>query len=193
VAAEVPSSSKLTYLPGPFTPFQLGQEARNGQAPGTPGEGNGYGGQIQTPYKPRVRRGPSASGTISPSVSGGSAYSYSEDTPTRLPPPQTNQTLAIGPSEPLSPGLAPPIPPRLQSLTPALEAVNLSRTPTPNLDFAGMQAEIDAAHERAAEASHETLAQIFPALDADIIDMVLEANGGDLGRSIEALLEMSEG
>lgn len=69
----------------------------------------------------------------------------------------------------------------------------VSRTPTPNLDLAGMQEEIDRVHNNAAAASRETLRQIFPAMDAEIMDLVLEANNGDLGRSIEALLEMSSG
>jgi hypothetical protein len=35
--------------------------------------------------------------------------------------------------------------------------------------------------------------QIFPGIDGEVIDLVLEANAGDLGKSIEALLEMSSG
>ena len=38
-----------------------------------------------------------------------------------------------------------------------------------------------------------TLAQIFPGMDGEILGWVLEANQGDLGKSIEALLEMSGG
>jgi hypothetical protein len=56
-----------------------------------------------------------------------------------------------------------------------------------------MQAEIDTAHEQAAEAARETLMQIFPGMDLEILELVLEGNGGDLGKSIEALLEMSTG
>jgi Rab5 GDP/GTP exchange factor len=56
-----------------------------------------------------------------------------------------------------------------------------------------MEAEIDAAHARAADAARDTLAQIFPTIDEEVRMMVLEANEGDLGRSIEALLEMSGG
>jgi hypothetical protein len=67
----------------------------------------------------------------------------------------------------------------------------VSRTPTPKLDIAGMQAEIDAAHEQAALAARETLLQIFPGVDREVIEWVLEANQGDLGKSIEGLLEMS--
>lgn len=67
----------------------------------------------------------------------------------------------------------------------------MSRAPSPSLDIAGIEAEIDRVHENAANASRETLKQIFPAMDVEIMDLVLEANGGDLGKSIEALLEMS--
>jgi hypothetical protein len=37
------------------------------------------------------------------------------------------------------------------------------------------------------------LLQIFPAVDGEVIELVLEANTGDLGKSIEALLEMCSG
>jgi len=50
---------------------------------------------------------------------------------------------------------------------------------------------IDAAHANVAAAAKETLTQIFPGTDKEVIDWVLEANDGDLGKSIEALLEMS--
>lgn len=66
-------------------------------------------------------------------------------------------------------------------------------TPTAGLDIPGLQAEIDAAHSRAADAARGTLIQIFPAVDREVIAWVLEANEGDLGRSIEALLEISGG
>ena len=54
-----------------------------------------------------------------------------------------------------------------------------------------MQAEIDRVHEHAANAARETLRQIFPTMDVEIVQLVLEANSGDLGKSIESLLEMS--
>ena len=66
-------------------------------------------------------------------------------------------------------------------------------TPTAGLDIPGLQAEIDAAHTRAADAARGTLIQIFPAVDQEVIEWVLEANDGDLGRSIEALLEIGGG
>ncbi|KAG7444976.1 uncharacterized protein BT62DRAFT_933387 [Guyanagaster necrorhizus] len=124
---------------------------------------------LQTPYKPRVRRVPSPS--FSPGI---------EETPSR-PGPYTNQPLAIGPSQSL---FASPYRP---------DYAHVSRTPTPNLDLVGMQEEIDTAHEQAAEAARDTLIQIFPAVDREVIEWVLEANTGDLGKSIEALLEMSSG
>jgi Rab5 GDP/GTP exchange factor len=192
------SRSKLgSYLPGPFAPLELGREAHATQTPvgGAPGEGVQY----QTPYKPRVRRGPSS---VSPAASPGP---LPEDTPTRPGPagPYTNQPLALGPSQAYFPAGAgyqqQPLPARVQSLAQSelLSAgdgqggVGVSRTPTPNLDFAGMQHEIDRAHEQASAAAKSTLMQIFPGTDNEVIDWVLEANDGDLGKSIEALLEMS--
>lgn len=70
---------------------------------------------------------------------------------------------------------------------------HLSRTPTPALDIPALQHEIDQAHEQSSNAARETLFQIFPGVDVEVVDMVLEANEGDLGRSIEGLLEMSNG
>ena len=63
-------------------------------------------------------------------------------------------------------------------------------TPTAGLDISGLQAEIDAAHSCAADAARGMLIQIFPGIDQEVIEWVLEANEGDLGRSIEALLEI---
>ncbi|KIY63586.1 hypothetical protein CYLTODRAFT_493795 [Cylindrobasidium torrendii FP15055 ss-10] len=42
-------------------------------------------------------------------------------------------------------------------------------------------------------AALDTLMQIFPTMDKEIVEMVLDANSGDVGRSIEGLLEMSDG
>ena len=86
--------------------------------------------------------------------------------------------------------LAPRIPSHLQSSANELGS-SLSRTPTPAIDIAGIQEEIDRATERAASASKQTLMQIFPSMDMEVIEWVLEAEEGDLGRSIEKLLEMS--
>ncbi|KAK0214745.1 hypothetical protein IW262DRAFT_1402491 [Armillaria fumosa] len=183
----------------PFAPFEASREQRTGTPPPVPhwshpdqirqyqqqqdssrsnsprivqqtppGDGM-YHPPLQTPYKPRVRRVPS------PSFSPGF-----EETPSR-PGPYTNQPLAIGPSQSL---FASPYRP---------DSAHVSRTPTPNLDLVGMQEEIDTAHQQAAEAARDTLIQIFPAVDREVIEWVLEANTGDLGKSIEALLEMSSG
>jgi len=64
-----------------------------------------------------------------------------------------------------------------------------SRTSTP-LDFTAMQREIDRAHAEAAEAGRGTLLSIFPNVDPEVVDWVLEATNRDLGLSIEKLLEM---
>lgn len=183
----------------PFAPFEASREQRTGTPPPVPhwshpdqirqyqqqqdssrsnsprivpqtppGDGM-YQAPLQTPYKPRVRRVPS------PSFPPGF-----EEMPSR-PGPYTNQPLAIGPSQSL---FASPYRP---------DSAHVSRTPTPNLDLVGMQQEIDTAHQQAAEAARDTLIQIFPAVDREVIEWVLEANTGDLGKSIEALLEMSSG
>lgn len=58
------------------------------------------------------------------------------------------------------------------------------------MDFSAMQREIDRAHEVAASAARETLLSIFPGVESEVADLVLEATNGDLGLSIEKLLEM---
>ncbi|KAJ6518926.1 hypothetical protein C8R45DRAFT_949758 [Mycena sanguinolenta] len=209
------AEGKMQYLPGPFAPFELGRENRqtqqgqgppnvpnwshpdaarqqqhqpnyyydsnvNGAVPQTPaGEGE-YRPPIQTPYKQRVRRIPSASSqsllNTPPGTPGTSAYHQGppDETPSRGPPP-----TAL-------------VPPRLQSVVTGAGA-GVSRTPTPNLDLAGIQAQIDSAHGQAAQAAKETLLQIFPSVEPEIVQWVLDANEGDLGKSIETLLEMSSG
>ncbi|PPQ78679.1 hypothetical protein CVT25_010700 [Psilocybe cyanescens] len=202
------AENKLSYLPGPFAPFELGREGRadgpsgsgappiphwshpdswqaaphSAHTPQTPhGHDAPYSAPLQTPYKPRVRRIPSSPGN-SPGYGP-------EETPSRMGP-YTNQQLAMGPSQPVYQQQALQIP-RLQSL--ADEGAHISRTPTPALDFAGVQAQIDSAHEHAAAASRDTLLQIFPAVDVEVVEWVLEANDGDLGKSIEQLLDISGG
>uniref|UniRef100_A0A0W0FZ78 Guanine nucleotide exchange factor vps9 n=1 Tax=Moniliophthora roreri TaxID=221103 RepID=A0A0W0FZ78_MONRR len=175
----------------------LSLPASRSQSPGpgsymqTPAQGSGQQPiPIQTPYKPRVKRVPSPaswSGTSGshfglPASPGSPGYSV-EETPTRSRGPYTNSPLAVGPSQPFHSQLQ-------QPLSPSHSGISVSRTPTPSLDLTGMQAEIDNAHEQAAVASRETLAQIFPSMDREVLELVLEANGGDLGKSIESLLEM---
>ncbi|KAJ7066508.1 hypothetical protein C8F01DRAFT_1123525 [Mycena amicta] len=193
------SSRATTYLPGPFAPFELGRENREqaqqqvgpprvphwsypdqarrqqqnyyySNHPQTPAGADGFMPPIQTPYKQRVRKAPMGTPPSTPGFASGT------ETPSRMP--------------------AALIPPRLQSLQiggNGYEEDSVSRTPTPNLDLTGMQAQIDSAHEQAAQAARETLLQIFPGMEAEVVQLVLEANDGDLGRSIEALLEMSSG
>jgi len=199
------AENKLSYLPGPFAPLELGrgnraekhldshpETGRLGQAtsssalaPQTPSGERVYTPPLQTPYKPRVRRVPSPS-LYSSSPTNSPGYGP-EETPSR-PGPQTHQSLAIGPSQ----SLLSHLPPRVQTLA-GSEGSHISRTPTPALDLTGMQAQIDSAHEQAAVAARETLIQIFPTVEVEVVELVLEANGGDLGKSIEGLLDMSGG
>ncbi|KAG0709430.1 hypothetical protein DFH29DRAFT_793610 [Suillus ampliporus] len=190
---------KMGYLPGPFAPFELGREERErhwshpdqvaqfatGSAPHTPSSSEGLQAPMQTPYKPRVRR---PSPVPTPPTPAGPPYG-ADETPSRPGPggPYVHQALALGPSQPLLPPNA--IPQHLQP--PAGQQI--SRTPTPSLDYTAVQAEIDRAHAHASAAARATLAQIFPSVDPEVRDWVLEANGGDLGKSIEGLLDMSGG
>ncbi|QRW02927.1 vacuolar protein sorting-associated protein 9a [Ceratobasidium sp. AG-Ba] len=93
------------------------------------------------------------------------------------------------------PGLLPPLQfPNLGLSTSFPTTPDSGRTPPrpgSPLDFSAMQAEIDRAHAAAADAARHTLQQIFPTMDREVTDMVLEANNGDLGLSIDKLLEMS--
>ncbi|KAI6113007.1 hypothetical protein F5141DRAFT_1188210 [Pisolithus sp. B1] len=192
---------KMTYLPGPFAPLELARErVREGAGEGsggrrttadyslpeTPASGDNYGPPLQTPYKPRVRKASAVSPT--PSL-------VSEGTPTGPRSlqggPYTNQPLALGPSQNVQAPWSHPLNSIPQRLQPPNQPQHISRTPTPSLDLSAVQAEIDRAHAHASAASRATLAQIFPGMDAEVRQWVLEANGGDLGKSIEALLEMS--
>ncbi|KAL5513329.1 hypothetical protein ACEPAH_3728 [Sanghuangporus vaninii] len=149
---------------------------------------------IQTPYKPRVRNTP-ASGTSlgqTPNAAG-SGWSTPDSrfsavsTPSRIAP-GSYPTRSGGE---LGFGFGSSIPSHLSARL--AEGEGVSRTPTPALDLAGVQAEIDQAHARAADAALGTLLQIFPAVDREVAEWVLEAEGGDLGRSIEKLLEIGGG
>lgn len=193
---------KMSYLPGPFAPFELARErAQEGsdsqtehhwahpdqiaqfrenspksrlEAPKPP---------IQTTYKPRVRRPSPAPPLPAGSVEGSGTWKQPA-TPKVIPGTQ------VPGSVPWSGTYPTPLP---QHLQPPSQAQHISRTPTPSLDLSAVQAEIDRAHAHASAASRGTLAQIFPSMDAEVRDWVLEANGGDLGKSIEALLEMGGG
>ncbi|KAH9951048.1 hypothetical protein B0H21DRAFT_685467 [Amylocystis lapponica] len=175
-----------------FAPLEQDHTRPVPQTPQGTGEESAYTAPLQTPYKPRVRRvhSPLSSARSSGSFQFGPATP--DDTPTRPQGPSipyTHQPLNIGPSQTMQ-GQPPRAIPRdlLDASSP-----HVSRTPTPNLDLAGLQDEIDRAHEKAAVAARETLRQIFPTTDPEIVGWVLEANEGDLGKSIEALLEMTNG
>lgn len=190
---------KMGYLPGPFAPFELGREERERHwshpdqvaqfasgPPHTPTGSEGFQAPMQTPYKPRVRR---TSPVPTPPTHMG--YSYGADeTPSRPGSrgPDVHQALALGPAQPLPPPNAIP-----QHLQPPSVGQHISRTPTPSLDLTAVEAEIDRAHAQASAAARATLAQIFPGVDPEVRDWVLEANGGDLGKSIEGLLDMAGG
>ncbi|KAI0954723.1 hypothetical protein AcW1_006520 [Taiwanofungus camphoratus] len=205
------AEGSLSHIPGQFGTSELSREQQqlfeqdrqvshalmvpqtpagvdeNGQQMGT------YHPPLQTPYKPRVRRVPSPLSSAQSSGSFQFGSPMVEDTPTRqrgsVVTPYTNQPLSIGPSQSATALQYSGSRPR--ELWP--QSAHVSRTPTPNLDLAGLQDEIDRAHEKAAVASLETLRQIFPTTDTEVVEWVLEANEGDLGKSIEALLEMSSG
>ncbi|TCD69504.1 hypothetical protein EIP91_007434 [Steccherinum ochraceum] len=191
------AEESLSSLPGPFAQFE-----QLTSSPYTPTIRTEDGQPVHTPYQPRIRKSPHPSPQSSRFGSPGP-----EDTPTRHQGvPYTNQSLAIGPSQSparLQPHPQPSHQPRLSSLVLSErdlqhlqvqgQSPHVSRTPTPNLDLVGLQQEIDRAHEHAASAAKETLRQIFPSTDVEVVEWVLEANEGDLGKSIEALLEMSSG
>ena len=62
---------------------------------------------------------------------------------------------------------------------------------TPDIQL--LQAEIDRTHHQQSVASKETLRQIFPGVDEEVLEWVLEGSEGQLERSIEMLLEMTSG
>ena len=66
-----------------------------------------------------------------------------------------------------------------------------AQSDTPDIQF--FQAEIDRAHQQQSEASKGTLRQIFPGVDEEVLDLVLEGSDGQLERSIETLLEITGG
>ncbi|KZP19384.1 hypothetical protein FIBSPDRAFT_911421 [Athelia psychrophila] len=143
------------------------------------------------PPSPRMRRPSPNSNSNSMSMLPSPSTPFA-DTPTRAPghvqpaiPPALSAMLPARGMSPRMQALAQP------EFQPA--AHHISRTPTPNLDLAGIQSEIDRAHDKAFGAAQDTLLQIFPGVDREVVEWVLEANQGDLGKSIEGLLEMSSG
>lgn len=197
-------------LPGPYAPLSVGNVEQDRQqppishwshpdqirehdstqqAPQTPMGDSRYQPPIQTPYKPRVRR----TYSNSPLNSYLGSSPGPEHTPTSRGQPLTNHPLALGESQPYhqSSTLVLDTSPARQHLH--IASPHPSRNPTPTLDFGALQDEIDRAHLAAQDAARATLMQIFPTVDREVAEMVLEANDGDLGRSIEGLLEISGG
>ncbi|EJD47919.1 hypothetical protein AURDEDRAFT_113204 [Auricularia subglabra TFB-10046 SS5] len=134
-----------------------------------------------TTYEPRVRPAPSPPAT---------SPAHGAHPPP--PPPATTRPLAMGPSQQML-----PVPPPFHDPTYSqAQAAAIARTQTPALDFTALSDEIeriDRVHQAARDAARDTLLQIFPSAEKEVAEMVLEANDGDLGRSIEALLEMTGG
>lgn len=183
--------------PRPSTP----QTPLGGGAPMTPS------GPQQAPYRPRVRPGSSGS-------PGGSQTP--EATPQRnswyqIPPLSFQQQQTPGTPSNLSRSLpqegymrTPPsaprplphqaaatLPPRTrQQFVGEYAGSDPGSRPGSPLDLSALQDEIDRAHSAATQAARGTLVQMFPTCEPEVIDMVLEANRGDLGPSIESLLEM---
>jgi hypothetical protein len=145
---------------------QYAQDPRTPQGAGVPTP------IMQAPYKARIRPG---SSTPSPS--------------------QTPTAGGIG-------GGPPALPPRggdyFTPYSGATTSLNRtagrgSGTPSPDPQPRNLEAEIGAIENAHRDAARETVLQIFPTIENEVIDMVLEANDGDLGRTIDALLEMSAG
>ena len=53
--------------------------------------------------------------------------------------------------------------------------------------------EVGAIEQAHRESGRATVKQMFPQVEDDVIDMVLEANEGDLGRTIEAMIDIAGG
>jgi hypothetical protein len=154
---------------------------------------------IQTPYKPRVRPSstpgtPSAPGTRTPDSvarmqqqSGGGGGLFQPNFIGSLP-----GGLNLFPSggSPFStPQRGPtPVPtathPRYTSeLIPAARGT----------EDRGILEEVGAIEQAHRETARATVKQMFPQVEDEVIDMVLEANEGDLGRTIEAMIDIAGG
>jgi len=57
----------------------------------------------------------------------------------------------------------------------------------------GIMEEVGAIEQAHRESARTTVKQMFPQVEDEVIDMILEANGGDLGRSIEAMIDIAGG
>ncbi|KAH0836757.1 major facilitator superfamily domain-containing protein [Lanmaoa asiatica] len=199
---------KMSYLPGPFAPFELAREcAQEGSDSQTERHWAhpdqiaqfrlGGGNTLKTSQEDLKAAHPDNAITC-PTItwwhafhSRGHVWDIETDNSPKGYSWRQFRHQELSPDVRATSGTQPSsLPQRLQ---PPSQAQHISRTPTSSLDLSAVQAEIDRAHAHASAASRRTLAQIFPSMDAEVRDWVLEANGGDPGKSIEALLEMSGG
>ena len=154
-----------TYPSSPIAPYEVSREQNQGsnvRTLQTPAPATSIGSDnrrtpppIQTPYKPRVRHYASLSTPSTPA----SGRSTPEGTPSR-----SNLPLNSHPAFPSLSSIPSHLVPGVFRNTDSDPGI--SRTATPALDIPGMQAEIDRAHERAANAAMGTLTQIFPNVDS---------------------------
>ncbi|KAJ7917528.1 hypothetical protein B0H13DRAFT_1994834 [Mycena leptocephala] len=178
------AEGKMQYLPGPFAPFELGRENRAAQQQqGAPPDVPHWSHPDQV--RQQQQHSSSSRGTTTVVCLGRGRATNASGARAAGP------VQLSGSTPPGTPGYS--TPDDTPSLACGWERMGVSRTPTPNLDLAGMQAQIDSSHDQAAQASKETLLQIFPSVEPEIVQWVLDANEGDLGKSIETLLEMSSG
>jgi hypothetical protein len=208
------AENKLSYLPGPFAPFEIGRENRQDLP-----ESGSTGSKSQRPpplqwhpdgdqllhrthhiitmgrvvrqYKRHISKGYERPHHL-PTLRFRRLFTRllsPYDTPSRPGPYTINPCQWVHRNKFTLGCKTPSFLPVYKVLWRSEEA-HISRTPTPALDIAGVQAQIDLAHEQASSAAKATLRQIFPAVDVEVIDWVLEANEGDLGKSIEQLLEI---
>lgn len=139
--------------------------------PRTPQGRGGPAPSIQTPYKPRLR------GSATPS-------------PGTRTPEAVSELGSVPPLPPRFSGFFTPSPTGRMTPDDRSGSRSPSPRPIPPPNFAHEIVAIDDAHRTAAR---ETVTQIFPSVEPEVIEMVLDANGGDLGRTIDALLEISSG
>ncbi|GAA5860529.1 hypothetical protein JCM1840_000287 [Sporobolomyces johnsonii] len=102
--------------------------------------------------------------------------------------PQTSPTPSLSPFGPSSSSAGSSFSPNLSappSPDPALYA-------PPTISDASVTVEIDRQHEAQRQAALETLESVFPDVEHEVLEMVLLSNGGDVGRTVESLLEMAE-
>lgn len=169
-----------TNAGAPWSPDSPQRTTYAGHPHGDPGQPQQQ--YFATTYEPRIRPAPSPPAT-----------SPAHGTHPPPPPPATTRPLAMGPSQTLAASQSWP---QHQQDPAYAYGAPPSRAQTPALDFSALSHEIeriDRAHQAALNAALETLLQIFPGTEREVVELVLEANDGDLGRSIEALLEMTGG